>query len=107
VILSFRLRDRDYLTCETVTAAAFGIAQKGLWPLFIDPVTFADMPPKIARRSWHLLFGLFGGQRPRSIVNHSIRFVTKHDSFCPNVIRNHLNDAYYLDYLDSLNFLND
>jgi hypothetical protein len=32
VILSFRLRSKDYLTCLMVTAAASGIAQKALWP---------------------------------------------------------------------------
>jgi hypothetical protein len=42
VILSFRLCKRDYLTCSMVIATASGIAQKGLWPLFIDhPVSEA------------------------------------------------------------------
>jgi hypothetical protein len=36
-ILSFGLRNRDYLPCERETAAVSGIAQKGLWPLLIDP----------------------------------------------------------------------
>jgi hypothetical protein len=44
MVLSFRLRNRDYLTPQMVTAAASGIAQKGLWPLLNDPHVDRQLP---------------------------------------------------------------